>query len=208
MIHPHQNCIACILHAIQPCYADIDSIRTSHELRNPLSAILQSADSIAIALEEAVKKCSRAATLTLDTSSVDAIAESAATIMTCASHQKRILDDILTMSKLDASLLVVTPCEVDPIATVQHALQLHQQEFKSTGVDGFVRIDPSYSALNVERVFLDPSRLLQVLINLVTNAIKLSVYQYSLSVLLERFCSLFQHPISTSSSSYTAPRSV
>jgi signal transduction histidine kinase len=138
-----------------------------------LSAILQSADSIATAMEEAVKKCSQATMLALDTTTVDAISESASTILTCASHQKRILDDILTMSKLDASLLVVAPCEVDPIATVQHALQLHQQEFKSSDVEGFVRIDPSYSNLNIDRVFLDPSRLLQVLINLITNAIKL-----------------------------------
>jgi signal transduction histidine kinase len=93
--------------------------------------------------------------------------------MTCANHQKRILDDILTMSKLDASLLIVSLCEVDPIATIQHALQLHQQEFKSAGVEGFVHIDHSYSVLDVQRVFLDPSRLLQVLINLITNAIKL-----------------------------------
>jgi signal transduction histidine kinase len=103
------------------------------------------------------------------------MSESAATIMTCAVHQKRILDDILTMSKLDASLLVVTPCEVDPIATVQHALQLHQQEFKSAGVEAFVRVESSYHELEVIRVFLDPSRLLQVLINLLTNAIKLYV---------------------------------
>lgn len=99
--------------------------------------------------------------------------ESAATIATCAQHQKRILDDILTMSKLDASLLIVTPTEVDPIATIQHALQLHQQEFKSNGVEGLIHIHNTYYDLNVERVFLDPSRLLQVLINLLTNAIKL-----------------------------------
>jgi signal transduction histidine kinase len=79
------------------------------------------------------------------------------------------------MSKLDASLLLVTPCEVDPIATVQHALQLHQQELKSAGVEGFVHIASSYHDLKVGRVFLDPSRLLQVLINLLTNAIKLYV---------------------------------
>jgi signal transduction histidine kinase len=79
------------------------------------------------------------------------------------------------MSKLDASLLLVTPCEVNPIATVQHALQLHQQEFKSAGVEGFVHVASSYHDLQVGQVLLDPSRLLQVLINLLTNAIKLYV---------------------------------
>jgi signal transduction histidine kinase len=148
---------------------------TSHEMRNPLSAILQSADNIASTIDEAINRRSQRSTLEFDAGSIESMSDSASTIMTCASHQKRILDDILTMSKLDASLLVVAPTEVDPIATVQHALQLHQQEFKSAGVDWFVSITNSYHDLQVERVFLDPSRLLQVLINLLTNAIKLYV---------------------------------
>jgi signal transduction histidine kinase len=142
-------------------------------MRNPLSAILQSADNITSTLEEASNAGLRGLRLELDNSSIDSMVESAATIATCAQHQKRILDDILTMSKLDASLLIVTPTEVDPIATIQHALQLHQQEFKSNGVEGLIHIHNTYYDLNVERVFLDPSRLLQVLINLLTNAIKL-----------------------------------
>lgn len=84
---------------------------------------------------------------------------------------------VLTSRQLDASLLVVSPDEVDPIATVKHALQLHQQELKTAGVEGLVNIDTSYKELQIDRVFLDPSRLLQVLINLLTNAIKLSVHR-------------------------------
>jgi signal transduction histidine kinase len=146
---------------------------TSHEMRNPLSAILQSADAITSVVEEANEKQPNGSVIELDRASADSITDSASTIMTCAQHQKRIVDDILTLSKLDASLLVVSPDEVDPIATVKHALQLHQQEFKTAGVEGFVNIDSSYRDLHVEKVFMDPSRLLQVLINLLTNAIKL-----------------------------------
>jgi hypothetical protein len=145
----------------------------SHEMRNPLSAILQSADSITSTIEDAVSSNSTATRIYLNDPDVCSVSESAATITACAQHQKRIVDDILTLSKLDASLLVVTNDEVDPIATVQHALQLHQQDFKSAGVEGQVRVDMSYHELQVQRVFLDPSRLLQVLINLLTNAIKL-----------------------------------
>jgi len=148
---------------------------TSHEMRNPLSAILQSADAITSLVEEASEKRKNMSKIELDTASADSIADSASTIMACAQHQKRIVDDILTLSKLDASLLVVSPDEVDPVATVKHALQLHQQEFKTAGVEGVVNIGSSYRDLHVERVFLDPSRLLQVLINLLTNAIKLYI---------------------------------
>jgi signal transduction histidine kinase len=148
---------------------------TSHEMRNPLSAILQSADAITATVEEASEKRKTVSGIELDTATADSIADSALTIMACAQHQKRIVDDILTLSKLDASLLVVSPDEVDPVATVKHALQLHQQEFKTAGVEGLVNIDETYNSLHVDRVFLDPSRLLQVLINLLTNAIKLYV---------------------------------
>ncbi|KAF2424210.1 hypothetical protein EJ08DRAFT_595273 [Tothia fuscella] len=178
---------------------------TSHEMRNPLSAILQCSDNIATIVEEA-KSNTQGSTLELDLASVDAIADSAATVLICANHQKRILDDILTMSKLDASLLVVAPCEVDPIATVQHALALHQQEFKGAGVEGFVQIHSSYYDLNVARVFLDPSRLLQILINLLTNAIKFTQYQEQRRVTLHLAASTNSPGESDECGEYFAPR--
>jgi signal transduction histidine kinase len=149
---------------------------TSHEMRNPLSAILQSADAITSVIDEASEGRPNGSRIELDAASAESIADSASTIMACAQHQKRIVDDILTLSKLDASLLVVSPDEIDPIATIKHALQLHQQEFKTAGVEGLVNIRSSYKDLHVEKVFLDPSRLLQILINLLTNAIKLYVF--------------------------------
>ncbi len=145
----------------------------SHEMRNPLSAILQCADGISLTLDDARKFTIGKADTQLNTANLELISESAQTITLCAQHQTRIVNDILTLSKLDASLLVVTPTEVDPVATLQHALKLHQQEFRNANVESYLRIENSYRALNIDRAFLDPSRLLQVLINLITNAIKL-----------------------------------
>jgi len=90
---------------------------------------------------------------------------------------QRIINDILTLSKLDARLLVVTPVETDPIETVRHALRLHQQEFQNADVENGILIESSYRSLGVDRVFVDPSRLLQVLINLLSNAIKFTQFQ-------------------------------
>jgi len=77
-----------------------------------------------------------------------------------------LLQDILTLSKLDARLLEVAPTEVDPVETVKHALRLYQQECQNADVDTAIRINQSYNTLAVDRVLVDPSRLLQVLINL------------------------------------------
>jgi len=38
--------------------------------------------------------------------------ESAKTILLCAAHQKRIIDDVLTLSKLDSMMLSITPVVV------------------------------------------------------------------------------------------------
>lgn len=145
---------------------------TSHEMRNPLSAILQCSDEITTSLMEfkAGDEASNASEKLLDTleNSIDA----AQTIALCAQHQKRIVDDILTLSKLDSALLVVTPVSVQPVAVVQRALKMFEGELDTNDIAMEFMMEKSYLDLNIDWVKLDPSRLLQVLINLTTNAIK------------------------------------
>ncbi|TKA49924.1 hypothetical protein B0A55_13328, partial [Friedmanniomyces simplex] len=81
---------------------------TSHEMRNPLSAILQSADSIVSTLTATVMPIV-GGNVSVSSETADEIVDAAQTIILCAQHQKRIVDDILTLSKLDASLLVISP---------------------------------------------------------------------------------------------------
>ena len=143
---------------------------TSHEMRNPLSAILQCADEIESSLKEyePVEDDSYQSLAKLLDSAID----SAQTIALCASHQKRIVDDILTLSKLDSALLLVTPCDVMPINVAQRALKMFDGEVQTADIKLQLKIDASMQKLQVEWIRLDPSRLLQVLINLVTNSIK------------------------------------
>jgi signal transduction histidine kinase len=140
---------------------------TSHEMRNPLSAILQSADDISSSLREALMRP--------DTSMADVIEsclEAAEIITLCAAHQKSIVDDILTVSKLDSDLLVITPVEAQPIAVVQRAVKMFSAEVQKSSVSLNVCIDTSYHLLGIDWILFDSSRVLQVLINLITNAIK------------------------------------
>ncbi|CAG9950006.1 unnamed protein product, partial [Clonostachys rosea f. rosea IK726] len=117
---------------------------TSHEMRNPLSAILQCADQI-----------------------TNTLLNSLHTI-----HQKRIVDDILTLSKLDSNLLNVTPIDEQPIKVVQRALKMFESEIVTHDIEFEFRVDKSFEEYGIKWVKLDPSRLSQVLINLMTNAIK------------------------------------
>jgi signal transduction histidine kinase len=106
-------------------------------------------------------------------SSLDAID----TIQACATHQKRIVDDILTLSKLDSKLLVISPIVTQPSVLLQDTYKMFKDEANKANVNLDVRCDSTIAKMNVDYAILDPSRVLQVLINLLTNAIKFTQSQ-------------------------------
>ena len=138
---------------------------TSHEMRNPLSAILQCADEIISSLGEKKETTDSTEDKALYNNAMDA----AHTIVLCAQHQKRIVDDILTLSKLDSALLMVTPVDVQPVTVAQRALKMFEGEVQSAGIEMRFKVDASLKELDVDWCRFDPSRVLQVLINLTTN---------------------------------------
>ena len=147
---------------------------TSHEMRNPLSAILQCADEITTTLTDLqANNFPPGATEELVKNAIDA----SGIIALCAQHQKRIVDDILTLSKLDSALLLVTPCDIQPMTVVQRALKMFDGEVHTADIKLNFQVDNSIERLGIDWVRLDPSRLLQVLINLTTNAIKFTTTQ-------------------------------
>jgi signal transduction histidine kinase len=141
---------------------------TSHEMRNPLSAILQCADEISTGLGDFQEGESNV----IDAELVKNSVEAAQTITLCAQHQKQIVDDILTLSKLDSHMLMVTPIDVQPVSVVQRALKMHENEVRNADIDMQFTVDPSFTNMGINWVKIDPQRVLQVLINLTSNAIK------------------------------------
>jgi signal transduction histidine kinase len=139
---------------------------TSHEMRNPLSAIIICADDIKDTLmhhgfsQPADQQVAR-----------DCI-EAANTIALCVQHQKAIVDDILTVSKLDSNLLRITPVPVQPVAVVKRAMSMFRAEMQAKKIEFTFVAHDLLDQLGVDWVLLDPSRLLQIIINLITNAIK------------------------------------
>ncbi|KAM0329207.1 hypothetical protein ACHAQA_004506 [Verticillium albo-atrum] len=141
---------------------------TSHEMRNPLSAILQCADEIANTTAQYRDHPDIRPVQAL----LDVCTEAANTINLCASHQHRIVDDILTLSKLDSQLLLVTPVDAHPVNIVENVLKMFESEMQAHDIELHFNTLQAYTDYGIDWVRLDPSRLRQVLINLMTNAIK------------------------------------
>lgn len=161
---------------------------TSHEMRNPLSAILQSADGIASSLLE-FQASSK--TLVVSDELVEGNLEAIQIITVChhhltywrspadlhyrqlcAQHQGRIINDVLTLSKLDSAMLQVSPVSTQPPVVVKGALKMFEGELASHGIELEFFLEESYKRFGIDWVMIDPSRVTQVLINLMTNAIK------------------------------------
>ncbi|KAJ4322435.1 hypothetical protein N0V94_002422 [Neodidymelliopsis sp. IMI 364377] len=142
----------------------------SHEIRNPLSAIVHCADAITTTIEECQAQLPEIPAPCLNVLN-DNVA-SANVILQCASHQKRIIDDVLTLSKLDSMLLSITPTPVVPSKLAHSIVNIFEAELKSNHIDYSIEDDQSLARLGVGHLLLDPSRVTQVFINLLTNAIK------------------------------------
>lgn len=130
-------------------------------MRNPLSSILQLADVILATLPS-----------TLSPEVHDALADAAHTINICALHQKTIIDEVLTVSKLDSNLLVLSPERTRPREVIDKALKMFEAELELADIQTHVEQLPN--DCDVGEVMCDAGRLLQIMINLLTNAIKFS----------------------------------
>ncbi|KAH7116911.1 histidine kinase [Dendryphion nanum] len=145
---------------------------TCHEMRNPLSAIIQSADGIVAMLALTTPPAPKTNDQPLMDYNHNNVLDSAQTILLCAQHQKRILDDILTLSKLDSNCIQICPHRVIPVTLVERALKMYEAELSDAEIRASFTVDQSYINLGLDYVLLDTARILQILINLLTNAIK------------------------------------
>lgn len=137
----------------------------SHEMRNPLNAIIQCAEEASQLIEGHTTKECKPMSVQEAAASLDAVN----TILYCGHHQKQIIDDVLTISKLDSNLLTLCPTETRPAAIAQQALQIYNSSTRASDIDVSVTQDQNGMR---ETVMLDAGRILQILINLVGNAIK------------------------------------
>lgn len=132
----------------------------SHELRNPLSAVMH--------LSEEIRDLAQEVQFKHSTDIIDA----AETILLCVDHQSTLVDDILSFSKLDSMMLSLVPREIRPKWEFSKALKVFNSEFKAKNIEFKYVMDVSYEAFGIDKVIADINRMKQVLLNLITNAIK------------------------------------
>lgn len=125
----------------------------SHEIRNPLGAILHCAEDISEAVRNSRAKID-----------VDAINEAVDTISLCITHQKQIVDDVLSFSKLDANMLSLTPTPSEPVRFLEKAVQIFHSEFRTNSIKYEFHKDSSYEQHSVSFVYADMARVTQVLV--------------------------------------------
>ncbi|KAH0362602.1 putative histidine kinase HHK19p, partial [Aureobasidium melanogenum] len=98
--------------------------------------------------------------------------EAVDTIISCSMHQRKIADDILSLSKLDSNLLQVAPITVRATEMLNNVANIFAVQAERVGVKLQTQLDKSLSELNIDWVVADSGRISQVLVNLVTNSIK------------------------------------
>lgn len=149
----------------------------SHEIRNPLSAVLHCGEEIIESIKQCLQQSNEArlgpAVGTTQARAVLASAlDAASTITYCVQHQKQIVDDVLTLSKLDSNLLVVSPVPTKLSDLMLSAAKIFEPELRMSDIAFGIAEDDSIARHNVDWLLLDPNRVLQIVINLLTNAIK------------------------------------
>lgn len=137
----------------------------SHEIRNPLSAVLH--------LAEEIKETSKA----MEgggprPEQIAEIIDAAETILVCVSHQSVLVDDILNFSKLDSAMMSLAPSVSQPKWVLSKQLKVFQAELKNNRIGFEFALDVTFGENGVDWVVADLSRIKQVLVNLMTNAIK------------------------------------
>lgn len=123
----------------------------SHEIRTPLTAILGFAENLS---EEDLTTRERL--------------EAVETIQRNGSHLLNVINDILDLSKIEADRIQLEKVECSPIAIVKEAVDA----IRDQAVRKSLAVNTSFDSEIPTTIKTDPLRVRQILINLISNAVK------------------------------------
>ncbi|KAL8290344.1 hypothetical protein RQP46_002602 [Phenoliferia psychrophenolica] len=100
--------------------------------------------------------------------SVDAVDS----IILCALHQGRIVDDVLNVSRLDMNLLTITPTPFDVETRVNEVLKMFDVECSQKRIQLVFEKGPGIQDFHAGWLVADHARVAQILLNFLSNSIK------------------------------------
>ncbi|MBW0462467.1 hypothetical protein O181_002182 [Austropuccinia psidii MF-1] len=148
---------------------------TSHEIRNPLHGIHQAAELLYTSLKsmrEVIEANHQISGSKLQhfrdelEENIDAVES----IQLCTSHQSRIADDIINVSKLSMGLLTTVKTDFDLVTRVREVLSMYLIEAQQKKVD--LKLEIGEGLEGSQYISADPNRLAQVTINFLSNALR------------------------------------
>jgi signal transduction histidine kinase len=139
----------------------------SHDLRNMLNTITGFAGLIAERLKE-------------DDQLADIVVH-AKRIQRAGGRMNRLVGDLVDVASIEAGALAVTREVDDPAQIVTEAIDTFQAQATANGISLVAEVVPG-----TYQVAFDPARILQVLVNLIGNAIKFTPAKGSVTVSVER----------------------
>ena len=125
----------------------------SHEIRTPLNAIIGFAD----LLHRTGNQCSKAE-----------LEDYLETIHTSGEHLLRLINDILDLSKIEADRLEVEQVRCSPHAIISEIVSVRRVK----ALEKNLTLDYFWRSGVPETIYTDPARFRQLLMNLVSNAVK------------------------------------
>ncbi|KAG8997175.1 hypothetical protein FRB93_000461 [Tulasnella sp. JGI-2019a] len=150
---------------------------TSHELRQPVSAILNCSQLVRTNLENLAEKLRGSgaqafvptpellATLEEDLDALDSIYQ-------CGLSQERIANDVLSLSRMQLDTLSIQDIEFPLIKELRRILSIFTNELKMKKITLNLKLGDSVPLFGVEKVVSDRNRFAQIVTNLMSNAIK------------------------------------
>lgn len=145
-----------------------------HELRNPLNGIYGSLSLLQTVLTTLEKNllANEELSPSLKTQWLNAVSEMqgyTSDMESCAKHQKTMLDDVLSLSKLEASKVELNLQNFEPKAVVLEVVTMVKTTLHQKHLTLHLKLDEQGEKVKVK---MDAARLKQILLNLLSNAVK------------------------------------
>ncbi|KIO32179.1 hypothetical protein M407DRAFT_18751, partial [Tulasnella calospora MUT 4182] len=150
---------------------------TSHELRQPVSAILNCSQIVRTNLSTLVDALRKSGAIPFVATEallkqMEEDLDALDSIYQCGLSQERIANDVLSLSRLQLDTLSIHAVDFQLVPELKRIISIFANELKMKKINLEIKVGRSVTVCNINRVSSDRTRFAQILTNLMSNAIK------------------------------------